>query len=221
MSIPTLRESVSAISNVKRLKHCRGARKGNISKMEMHLRSQEYFLFSDRSSKYFRCRLASVDENIEAYEILQDRIEEIADKLAIEAGQANVDEQRRTNNVTKESYLDMNHALDTWKIGRCIKEKADDLSELKHLTSSRVLKAFQNLSDKYEGFCEDAMEFSKEEDIQTIADELWTTFLTLNSRIDEELAKADEASCPSVSSTDITPTTTVINTQTQSSYVLR
>ena len=56
------------------------------------------------------------------------------------------------------------------------------------------------------------MEFSKEEDIQTVADELWTTFLTLNARIDEELAKADEASCPSVSSTDNTPTTTVINT---------
>ena len=56
------------------------------------------------------------------------------------------------------------------------------------------------------------MEFTKEEDIQTVADELWTTFLTLNSRIDEELTNADASSCLSVSSTDITPTTTVINT---------
>ena len=106
----------------------------------------------------------------------------------------------------------MIHALDTWKIGRLLIEKADELSESKHPTSSRVLKTFQDLSDKYEGFCEDAMELSKKEDIQTIADELRTTFVTLNSRIDEELAKADKASCPSVSSTDITPTTTVINT---------
>ena len=66
MSISTLRESVSAISNVKRLKHCRGARKGNISKMETHLRSQERFPFSDRSSKDFQRKLASVEENIEA-----------------------------------------------------------------------------------------------------------------------------------------------------------
>ena len=108
--------------------------------LEMHLRSQEWFPFSEQSSKDFQHSLASVEENIEAYEILHDRIEEIADKTALEADQANIDEQHRTNNITKESYLDMIHALDTWKIGRLLKKKADDLSESKHLTSSRVLK---------------------------------------------------------------------------------
>ena len=103
----------------------------------------------------------------------------------------------------------MIRALDTSKISRRLKEKADDQSESKHLTSSRVLKVFQDHSDKYEGFCGDAMEFSKKENIHNVADELRTTFHTLNSRIDEELAKADEASCFSVASTD---NTTVINT---------
>ena len=99
--------------------------------METHLRLQERLPFLDqRSDKNFQCRLASVEENIEAYEILQDRTEEIADQTALEADQdqANVDEQRRTSNITKESYLDMIHVLDTWKTGRCLKEKADDLS---------------------------------------------------------------------------------------------
>ena len=103
----------------------------------------------------------------------------------------------------------MIRALDTSKISRRLKEKADDQSESKHLTSSRVLKVFQDHSDKYEGFCGDATEFSKKENIHNVADELRTTFHTLNSRIDEELAKADEASCFSVASTD---NTTVINT---------
>ena len=79
--------------------------------MEMHLRTQEWFPFLDRSSKDFQRRLASVEENIEANEILQDCIEEIADQSAIEANQANIDEQRRTNNVTKESYLDMIYGI--------------------------------------------------------------------------------------------------------------
>ena len=80
-AISTLSESVSAISDVKRLKRCSGARKGNVSKMGTHLRSQERFPFLDLCRKDFQRRLANVEENTKAYEIFQGRTRKLLIKL--------------------------------------------------------------------------------------------------------------------------------------------
>ena len=100
-SASSLLEIISEIDDVKKLKSRRAARKRNVSKQYQYIQTLATTSLNKIDSTDLQHRSRQVDFDISVFDMLQERIEDIAEQSALRADQENVDEQLCTNELTR------------------------------------------------------------------------------------------------------------------------
>lgn len=94
-------EDLSLITDVRYLRSKRSARKGNVTRAGNYLDTLTHTPLKDLDIDDLERRLETVQENIDIFESIQDRIEELEDEDSLEAEQVMLDDQRTGNDTVR------------------------------------------------------------------------------------------------------------------------
>ena len=136
----TLEEVLAAIANVRTLKSKHSARKGNLKRQyNHHISIKDVSLDRQRLTDLDR-RHEAVLENITAYDLIQDRIEELDTEEAIENEKDEVLEQHRHSSEVAESYQTLIDASQAW-----VQDEARDLTGTEDMVGVYARQSYEHL----------------------------------------------------------------------------
>ena len=119
----TLEEVLAGISDERTLRNKRGARKGNLKQQSKHCHSVADLPLSRLNVPDLKKRLETVEENITAFELIQDRLEEVTESDALVNKEADTMAQRKTHSDLVEAYQGLIRAGQAWITGECLKDE--------------------------------------------------------------------------------------------------
>ena len=96
--------------------------------------------------------LAAVGENATAYDLIQDRLEEVADEETVKADEAEVAAQQRHNGELLLAYQDLIDAGQAWYVEGKLMDKAEDLQSLNSMSGTYAKQSFESFIKEYEEF---------------------------------------------------------------------
>ena len=149
-------------------------------------------------------RHEAVLENITAYDLIQDRIEELETEEAIENEKDEVLEQRRHNSEVAQTLIDASQA---WVLGERLQDKARDLTGTEDMVGVYARQSYEHLITEYKEFRQSIKKMSDFAELKRLSDELDPVVQDLSARIDKELVVPPPEGSVSSHHSDESPTT--------------
>ena len=106
-----LEELLASINDVRTIKSKRAARKGNLKRLSNYYDSLKGTPVRQLKIIGLQKHLAAVEENAAAYDLIQDRLEEVADEETVRTDETEVMEQQRLNGELLLAYQDLIDAV--------------------------------------------------------------------------------------------------------------
>ena len=144
----TLEEELSHIMDNHALKHKRSARKGNLKRQSNHYLSiKDVPLDKQRLADHKR-RLETVVENATAYDVIQDRIQEVEQEVDTpEEGE--IRDQRISNNKLTDAYQILIEASQAWTSGERLQDEAQQSEDISGVYTRQT---YEQLVSDYKQF---------------------------------------------------------------------
>ena len=182
-----LEELLASINDVRTIKNKRSARKGNLKRLSNYYHSLKGVPLRQLKITELQKRLASVEENAAAYDLIQDRLEEVADEETVRADETEVMEQRRLNGELLLAYQDLIDASQAWYVGGKLMDKAEDLQSLEAMSGTYSRQSFERFIKEYEEFRQTIKKMPEQAELQGIKKELSPIVRNLCARMDRDL----------------------------------
>ena len=175
---------IVAIDEVRVIRNKRKARKGNITKIQNALRLMQDKPLVSLSQEDLKKKVTALEENIAAFEILQDRLEELKghDGDSVEE----LEEQRCINDLLVSEYGLLLEARQAWELAGEIKDNAASLTASKSITGTTGRKECERLWKDYSKLRQAARHLTKWDELATLRDEMDPIIVTLKERFDSE-----------------------------------
>ena len=183
----TLEEALVGITDVRTLKSKRGARRGNLNRQSNHYQATVDLLLDLLNLQDLEKRLEAVEENIAAYKLIQDRLEEVAETDALsgrgDRNHGTVEVQqwaRRGLSATDQGRPSLEH----WE------DEVKDLTGCDNLSGNYARLAYEQLVVDFKDFRQDIKRIPRGIELQSMKDQLGPALEDLRGRIDRELTTA-------------------------------
>ena len=147
-----LEELLASINDVRTIKSKRSAHKGNLKRLSNYYHTLKSVPLWQLKIAEVQKRLAAVEENATAYDLIQDRLEEVADEETVRADETEVLEQRRLNGELLLAYQDLIDAGQAWYVRGKLIDKAEDLQSLEAMSGTYARQSFERFIKEYEEF---------------------------------------------------------------------
>ena len=182
-----LEELLASINDVRTIKSKRSARKGNLKRLSNYYHTLKSVPLRQLKIAELQKRLAAVEENATAYDLIQDRLEEVADEETVRADETEVLEQRRLNGELLLAYQDLIDAGQAWYVGGKLIDKAEDLQSLEAMSGTYARQSFERFIKEYEEFRQTIKKMPEQAELQGIKTELSPIVRNLCARMDSDL----------------------------------
>ena len=182
-----LERIVADIIDIKTLKTKRGSQKGNLTRLATYrattsdLPLLEHMKLNDVIRKS-----ESVSENIAAHDIIQERIECIADESVLAADVSEVEELRIFNDFI-DKYEELLEILRAWNVGVYLREEATELLEADAIMVGRNKKLYRQLVEDDKMLRETVMAHPSRMDLKEFRQELLPMMKELSERVNREI----------------------------------
>ena len=131
-----------------------------------------------------------MEENIEAYKLIQDSLEEVAETDAVLDEETEIMEQRRSNSELVEAYQLLIRAGQAWNTGERLKDEVKDLTGCDNLSVNYARLAYEHLVVDIKDFRQDIKRILRGIELQSMKAQVGPVLEDLHSRIDRELTTA-------------------------------
>ena len=128
-----------------------------------------------------------MEKSAVAYDLIQDRLDEVADEETVGADETEVMEQQRLNGDLLLAYQDLIDAGQAWYVGGKLMDKAEDLHSLEAMSGTYARQCFERFIKEYEEFRQTIKKMPEQAELQGIKEELSPILRNLCARMDKDL----------------------------------
>ena len=128
-----------------------------------------------------------MEENITAFELIQDRLEEVTESDALVNEEADTMAQRKTHSDLVEAYQGLIRAGQAWITGERLKDKVTDLVGRENLSGNYAWFAYEQLVADFKDFRQDIKRIPDRVELCVVKDFLGPALEDLHNRMDKEL----------------------------------
>ena len=180
------------------------ARKGNLKRQSNHYLSIKDVPLDKQRLADLKRRLETVVENAAAYDVIQDRIEEVEQEVDTpEEGE--IRDQRISNNELTDAYQTLIEASQAWTSGERLQDEAQDLQQSEDISGVYARQTYEQLVSDYKQFCQGIKKLADYTELKQLKEELDPVIQELSTRIDKELVVASPEGSVSSHHSDPTP----------------
>ena len=178
------------INDVKTLKAKRVARKGSIKRLEKHLDKLAGVTLARLHLTDTERKMAVLQENIQAYDFIQERISQVCTTEQLEAEEEDEMKQRSHHAELQEAYQILVDACQAWHHGYQIQETICELFDSEDVIGTYARKAYEQVAADLKEYRRTIMKMPPDEELNRLRDELNPAFRELTTKMDEELRLA-------------------------------
>ena len=178
------------INDVKTLKAKRTARKGSIKRLENYLDTLAGVALPRLPLANMERKMAVLQENILAYDSIQERMSQVCTAEQLEAEEADEIRQHSYNTKLQELYQTLIDACQVWHHGYQIQETISELSHSDDVTGTYARQAYEQVAADLKEYRRNIMKMPPDEELNKLRDELTPAFRALTTKVDKELHSA-------------------------------
>lgn len=134
--------------------------------------------------------MAVLQENILAYDLIQERMSQVCTDEQLEAEKADEMRQHSHNMKLQESYQTRIEACQAWHHGYQIQEAISELSHSEDVIGTYTRRAYEQVAANLKEYRRTIMRMAPNEELNNLRDELNPAFRALTTKIDKELRSA-------------------------------
>ena len=178
-----LKEELMSIYDFDQLRFKRAYRKGNITKMDNYLTSISAKFILDINLRELETKLQSLDETLEAYDLIQWRIAQKVDPEHVKAEEESVIAQRNTSTAIR---VNLTNKIKAVKVARKLDVLQDDVNDLLDCSEFASTTDRDLLSEARANFRllrEEGRDYKVEPGMSKLLDELSLKFKTERARL--------------------------------------
>ena len=182
-----LEDLLALITDVKTLRQKRSSRKGNLKRQRNHLRVIKDVPLDRQRVADLERHLSIVVKHASAYDLIQDRLEQLESEETTLNEEAEVMDQRSGNNELLEAYESLVEATATWSTGDRIQDQLKDLQKVDDLNGKYDRQAYEKVVGDFQSFRQEIKKLALYPQLSELKDELDSMAHDLSRRINKSL----------------------------------
>ena len=186
----TLEAALADITDVRTLKGKRTARKGNLKRLSNHLAGLRDTPLERLRTSDLEHKLDSVADNIIAFDLIQDRIDELSSDDSIAIEETDTMDQRRLNTELLDAYQENMDAAKAWMAGDRLQDKVHDLMAMDSLDDQYHKQTYDRVVSDFDTFRQSIKKIPTRTVLCAMKDDLQPVIRDLCTRIHKDLRVA-------------------------------
>jgi len=183
----SMTEQLSSITDASNLCPKRGVWKGAITKIKNHYRSIDSVTFQHQSLMDLQKRAEVLEEHVNAFKIIQDRIEEAIGVGDSDEDAEDISDKRRLNHDLAYELEFLIRAVRAWDLGVKIQEDVAELNDATSLTGVFYRKKCETLWSEHNTFKKEVRSLTAYNKLSSLREDIKPSISHLQTRYDRDL----------------------------------